>query len=151
MFHLTTGPRGRVSCSQLPACANLQPYQPSSSWLAPFPPEHLVLWRHFCQAGSLALSPVPSSYCSLDGRALPLGLPSPSAFSAFHIPTPHGVWPFPMAVSFPQTSARVTQTQSSFFLTQRILRDDKLVPVEATDPVLNLWRQPLRNRKLTHT
>lgn len=46
-----------------------------------------------------------------------------------------------------------TQTQSSYFLTQRTSNEDKLVPARATDPVLNLWRQPLRCQKTppTHT
>lgn len=110
-------------------------------------------------------APVSSSrFCPLSGRALLLGrsgafpgLP-PSVSSAFRIPTPHEVWPFPMVASFPQTSVRATRTQllgallRPLFWSKDLLLpfssrspgsllpdpEDMLGPAEATGPVLNL-------------
>lgn len=114
VFHLTTGPWGRVSRSQRPACANLPPRRPSSSRLAPFPPEHLALRQLFRPARSLALSPAPRPYCSWMAGLAPSAIwdlsrtPLPSLVSAFRIPTPTSSLASPTAASFPQTSVRDT-------------------------------------------
>lgn len=75
--------------------------------------------RSSARSGLWLCSPVPGSYfCSLYGRALPLGhsgplqgLPSHQSSLLSTSPTPHEVWSFPIAACFPQTSVRVTRTQ----------------------------------------
>lgn len=118
------------------------PALPTQQLLAgTFPPEHLVLGSSSTRLG-LWLCPlplVPTSASWMPGLfPWPFGTslrpPLPSAVSAFCIPTP--TWVFLIAIFFPQTSVKATQTQSSYFLIQRTLSEDKLVPVEATDPCL---------------